>query len=119
MSANTKKKKTKEEFDDTLDQEAKEEPKTDDYTDDKIAGMTKEQLKNELITRLVKKAKEKKNVLTYSDMADFLDSYDLDKNAIDEIYESLLSKDIEVTSESEPEEFGMIMDHDEDRKSVV
>ncbi len=114
MSANTKKKKTKEEFDDTLDQEAKEEPKTDDYTDDKIAGMTKEQLKNELITRLVKKAKEKKNVLTYSDMADFLDSYDLDKNAIDEIYESLLSKDIEVTSESEPEEFGMIMDHDDD-----
>ncbi len=114
MSANTKKKKTKEEFDDTLDQEAKEEPKTDDYTDDKIAGMTKEQLKNELITRLVKKAKEKKNVLTYSDMADFLDSYDLDKNAIDEIYESLLSKDIEVTSESEPEEFGMIMEHDDD-----
>ncbi|WP_133528051.1 RNA polymerase sigma factor RpoD [Aminicella lysinilytica] len=76
--------------------------------------MTKEQLKNELIGRLVKKAKEKKNVLTYSDMADFLDSYDLDKNAIDEIYESLLSKDIEVTSESEPEEFGMIMDHDDD-----
>ena len=114
MSADTKKKKTKEEFDDALDQEAKDEPKTDDYTDDKVAGMTKEQLKNELIGRLVKKAKEKKNVLTYSDMADFLDSYDLDKNAIDEIYESLLSKDIEVTSESEPEEFGMIMDHDDD-----
>ena len=32
-------------------------------------------------------------------MADYLDSFDLDKNVVDEIYEALLSKDIEIASE--------------------
>lgn len=114
MSTETKKKKKSKGLDEELDQEVQEAPKDDEYTDDKTSGLTKEQLKNELIDKLIKKAKGKKNVLTYSDMADFLDSYDLDKNAIDEIYEALLSKDIEVTSESEPEEFAMILDNDDD-----
>ena len=55
-----------------------------------FAGMTPDQIKNELISQLVKKAKTKKNVLTYSDMADYLDSFDLDKNVVDEIYDWLL-----------------------------
>jgi RNA polymerase primary sigma factor len=81
-----------------------------------FAGMTPEQIKNELIDQLVKKAKTKKQVLTYSDMADYLDSFDLDKNVVDEIYDSLLSKDIEITSEAEPEDFaGMVDDDDLDR----
>ena len=48
-----------------------------------FAGMTPDQIKTELISQLVKKAKSKKNVLTYSDMADYLDAFDLDKNAVD------------------------------------
>lgn len=84
---------------------------------DPFANMTPEQIKNELINQLMKKAKAKKNVLTYSDMAD-LDSFDLDKNVIDEIYEALLAKDIEITSETEPEEFALILDNeDEDNDS--
>jgi RNA polymerase primary sigma factor len=115
MSTETKRKKKKDTFNEGIDDETKQEPTSDEYTDnDKVAGMSKEQLKNELIDKLTKKAKEKKNVLTYTDMADFLDSYDLDKNVIDEIYEVLLSKDIEVTSESEPEDFAMILDGDDD-----
>ena len=35
-------------------------------------------------------------------MADYLDAFDLDKNVVDEIYESLLAKDIEIASETEP-----------------
>ena len=79
-----------------------------------FAGMTPDQIKNELISQLVKKAKTKKNVLTYSDMADYLDSFDLDKNVVDEIYDVLLSKDIEITSETEPEDFAMILDDTDD-----
>ncbi|MGN0659438.1 MAG: RNA polymerase sigma factor RpoD [Emergencia sp.] len=78
-----------------------------------LANMTPEQIKNELISQLVKKARTKKNVLTYTDMADLLDSFDLDKNVVDEIYEALLAKDIEIASETEPEDFAMILD-DED-----
>ncbi|MEE0691743.1 MAG: RNA polymerase sigma factor region1.1 domain-containing protein, partial [Lachnospiraceae bacterium] len=78
-----------------------------------FAGMTPEQIKNELINQLIKKAGTKKNILTYSDMADHLDAFDLDKNTVDEIYESLLSKDIEITSEAEPEDFANILDSDD------
>ena len=76
--------------------------------------MTPDQIKKELITQLAKKAKTKKNVLTYTDMADYLDAFDLDKNVVDEIYESLLAKDIEIASETEPEDFASILDGDED-----
>jgi len=78
-----------------------------------FAGMTPEQIKNELINQLMKKAKSKKNVLTYTDMADTLDPFDLDKNIMDEIYDVLLSKDIEITSEAEPEDFATILENDD------
>lgn len=78
-----------------------------------FAGMTPEQIKNELIGQLTKRAKAKKNILTYTDMADVLDSFDLDKNVVDEIYEALLSKDIEIASETEPEDFSSILEEDD------
>ena len=79
-----------------------------------FANMTPDQIKKELITQLAKKAKTKKNVLTYTDMADYLDAFDLDKNVVDEICESLLAKDIEIASETEPEDFASILDGDDD-----
>lgn len=79
-----------------------------------FANMTPDQIKKELITQLAKKAKTKKNVLTYTDMADYLDAFDLDKNVVDDIYESLLAKDIEIASETEPEDFASILDGDDD-----
>ncbi len=79
-----------------------------------FANMTPDQIKKELIAQLTKKAKTKKNVLTYTDMADYLDAFDLDKNVVDEIYESLLAKDIEIASETEPEDFASILDGDDD-----
>lgn len=79
-----------------------------------FANMTPDQIKKELITQLTKKAKTKKNVLTYTDMADYLDAFDLDKNVVDEIYESLLAKDIEIASETEPEDFAIILEGEDD-----
>ena len=79
-----------------------------------FANMTPDQIKKELITQLTKKAKTKKNVLTYTDMADYLDAFDFDKNVVDEIYESLLAKDIEIASETEPEDFAIILEGEDD-----
>ena len=79
-----------------------------------FAKMTPDQIKAELIHQLTKKAQSKKNVLTYTDMADYLDEFDLDKNIIDDIYETLLSKNIEIASESEPEDFEKSGDDDDD-----
>ena len=81
---------------------------------DELAGLKPDELKAELVKRLLARAGEKKQILTYSDMADYLDRYDLDKNAIDEIYEELLSRDVEITTESAPEDFAMILDGDDD-----
>ena len=77
-------------------------------------NMTPEQIKAELIHQLTKKAQSKKNVLTYTDMADYLDAFDLDKTIIDDIYETLLSKNIEIASETEPEDFEPMMDDDDE-----
>lgn len=89
-----------------------EEKKTNNLQE-MFQGMTPEQIKNELIDQLAKKAKSKKNILTYADMADYLDSFELDKNVVDEIYETLLSKDIEIGSETEPEDFSIILEGDD------
>ena len=85
--------------------------------EDPLKLLSPEQLKEELILRLMVRAKEKNKVLTYSDMADYLDSYSIDKNMIDDIYESLLSRDVEITSEESSEDFSALMD-DDDKSSI-
>lgn len=87
--------------------------------EDPLKLLSPEQLKEELILRLMVRAKEKNKILTYSDMADYLDSYSIDKNMIDDIYESLLSRDVEITSEESSEDFSDIMDHDDKAKDDV
>ena len=66
--------------------------------------------KQELLNLLLEKGKQNKNQLTYSAIADVLDQADLDKNQIDDIYESLMAKGIEIVSEAEPDDFDIIMD---------
>lgn len=65
--------------------------------------------KQELINILLEKAKQSKNKLTYSAVADVLEATDLDKNQIDDIYEALMSKDIEIVSEAEPDDFDILL----------
>lgn len=87
--------------------------------EDPLKLLSPEQLKEELILRLMVRAKEKNKVLTYSDMADYLDSYSIDKNMIDDIYESLFSRDVEITSEESSEDFSALMDDDDKVKDDV
>ena len=65
--------------------------------------------KQELLNLLLEKGKADKNQLTYTAIADVLDTADLDKNQMDDIYETLMSKGIEIISETEPEDFDAIL----------
>ncbi len=65
--------------------------------------------KQEAFATLFEKGKGNKKQLTYAMVADVLDSTDLDKNQMDDIYEMLMSKGIEIVSEHEPEDFDSIL----------
>ena len=71
-----------------------------------------EEKKQGLIKELVDKSKASKNRLTYTTIADVLESADFDKNQIDDMYELLMSKGIEIISESEPDDFDIMLEED-------
>ena len=89
------------------------------------SALSPEQVRDDIIIRLEERAKKKGNKLTYMEMSDLMDTIDLDKNIVDEIYDSLLSKDIEIETDpdSEPDEFDISdsdsMDDDQDDDGVV
>lgn len=80
---------------------------------DLTVNLNQEELKEELIKKLLVEARKKNNVLTLIDMAQHLDSYDIDKNTIDDIYDSLMAKDVEIKSETSPEEFTLLLENDD------
>lgn len=57
--------------------------------------------KQDIINDLVEKSKALKGKLTYSVIADVLEATDLDKNAMDDIYDALMTRGIEIISETE------------------
>ena len=83
-----------------------EEKKTGNLTTDKEQAFVDK--KQEAFAILFEKGKNKKQ-LTYAMIADVLDSTDLDKNQMDDIYEMLMSKGIEIVSEHEPDDFDVIL----------
>ncbi|MGN1334516.1 MAG: RNA polymerase sigma factor RpoD [Anaerovoracaceae bacterium] len=76
--------------------------------------LTPAEKKQEIISTLLERAKQTKNKLTYSAVADVLETTDLDKNQMDDIYEALMSKDIEIVSETEPDDFDILLNEDVD-----
>ena len=70
--------------------------------------------KQEAFATLLERGKKGKNQLTYGMIADVLDSTDLDKNQMDDIYELLMAKGIEIVSEHEPEDFDTLLETDPD-----
>ena len=70
--------------------------------------------KQEVFATLLEKGKKGKNQLTYGMVADVLDQTDLDKNQMDDIYELLMAKGIEIVSEHEPDDFDSLLDIDPD-----
>ncbi len=70
-------------------------------TDNRDMQQTVAEKKQEIIQELVEKSKILKNKLTYTAIADVLDATDLDKNHMDDIYEALMARGIEIVSETE------------------
>ena len=91
-----------------------EEKKSEVNLAEELAGLSPEQMKEEIIKKLEAKASEKGNALTYADMSEYLDSLDLDKTVMDDIYDTLMAKDINIDGETEPEDFTLILDGDDD-----
>lgn len=70
--------------------------------------------KQELLNVLLEKGRQDKNQLTYSTIADVLESTDLDKNQVDDLYEALMSKGTEIVSETEPGDFELMLSEEND-----
>ena len=74
-----------------------------------------DETKAQIIKDLTEKAAAKsKKVLTYTEVSDRLGDMDIDKDQMDDIYETLMSKGIEVSLESEPDDIDLLeIDEDE------
>ena len=76
-------------------------------------GMDSEQIKDIFVEKLSQRAQKHNGTLTYSEMYEYLDSQDMNKNQIDDIYDSLLSKNIEITTNLEEDDFDNIIEDDD------
>lgn len=77
-----------------------------------IEKMNSDEIKNYIIKLLAIEADKKKKKLTYADVANYLEEIDLDKNIVDDIYETLLSNGVEISG-SQPEDFSEILESDD------
>ena len=87
----------------------------DDFPADEIStdGMDSDQIKDMFVEKLSQRAQKHNGTLTYSEMYEYLDSRDLNKNQIDDIYDSLLSRNIEITTNLEEDDFDSIIEDDD------
>ncbi|MEL7656217.1 MAG: RNA polymerase sigma factor RpoD [Bacillota bacterium] len=70
--------------------------------------------KFEYVNELLEKAKMKGSI-TYREISDYLENVDMDKDQMDDLYDSLISMGIEIVSEVDPDDFEIIaLEHDED-----
>lgn len=73
--------------------------------------------KFEYLNEIIEKAKHKGSI-SYREIADSLENIDLDKEQIDDLYDTLISMGIEVISEVDPEDFDLSSDDDADIEVV-
>lgn len=86
-----------------------EKEKNDQITEENAVNTPETDKKQEILAALIEKAKESHNQLTYSQIADVMDTVDLDKNQMDDMYEIIMSKGVEIVSETEHDDFDIIM----------
>ena len=78
-------------------------------------GILDEETKNQIINDLAEKAAANgKKMLTYTEVSDRLGDMDIDKDQMDDIYDSLMNKGIEVSMESEPDDIELMEMDDEE-----
>lgn len=79
---------------------------------------TSDEKKFEVVNELIEKAKSK-GAITYREISDYLDNIDMDKDQMDDLYDSLSSMGVEVVSEVDPDDFEIIaLENEDDDDSV-
>ncbi len=87
---------------------------TGDEAEDEEAVLD-EDAKNQVIKDLTDKAATKgKNALTYTEISDRLGDVEIDKDQMEEIYDALMGKGIEVTMDSEPDDIELMEIEDDE-----
>ncbi len=72
-----------------------------------------EEKKFEYVNELLDKAKSKGSI-SYREISDYLENVDMDKDQMDDLYDTLISLGIEIVSEVDPDDFEIIaLEHDE------
>ncbi len=75
---------------------------------------SQDEKKFEYVNELLEKAKSKGSI-SYREISDYLENIDMDKDQMDDLYDSLISMGIEIVSEVDPDDFEIIaLEHDED-----
>ena len=74
--------------------------------------------KFEYVNELLEKAKSKGSI-SYREISDYLENVDMDKDQMDDLYDSLISMGIEIVSEVDPDDFEIIaLEHEDDDASI-
>jgi RNA polymerase primary sigma factor len=72
-----------------------------------------EELRAEAVHELMEKGKAK-GTISYKEISDGLDRFDMDKEQMDELYDNLISMGVEIVSDEDPEDFELIrLEHGE------
>ncbi len=77
--------------------------------------------KFEYVNEIIEKAKQK-GAISYREISDYLENIELDKEQIDDLYDTLISIGVEIVSEVDPDDFEIIAldsDHEDDMELVV
>ena len=73
--------------------------------------------KYECVNELVEKAKTKGEI-TYREISDCLENIEMDKDQMDDLYDSLISMGVQIVSETDPDDFEIIAIEQEDDPDV-
>ncbi|HML37530.1 MAG TPA: RNA polymerase sigma factor RpoD [Bacillota bacterium] len=74
--------------------------------------------KFEYVNELLEKAKSKGSI-SYREISDYLENVDMDKDQMDDLYDSLISMGIEIVSEVDPDDFEIIALEHEDPDAAL
>ncbi|MDD2215834.1 MAG: RNA polymerase sigma factor RpoD [Eubacteriales bacterium] len=75
--------------------------------------------KLEYVSEIIEKAKRKGSI-SFQEIADHLENIDIDKNQLDDLYDTLISIGIELISESDPDDFEIVaLESDEEADEEV
>lgn len=90
---------------------------SENITPEDLQGLSSEQICQELARCVEKLAVQKRHVITYADLAGFIENLELDKNLVEEVYDALLSKNVNIEIETEPdtEDINRMTDEEDDQ----